>query len=152
MDYLPHIDLFLRAMRINRDRLDSKSKIAIDAKLLRMLLQTLAEAMPFSEEFYLQSYPDVAEAHAQGQIENLHAHFVELGFFEGRAGAAPSVDEAYYASTYRDVADAVRRSDVKSGTEHYLRSGAAEGRVPNPQLKPLIDSWTSVLRDDVARG
>lgn len=152
MDYLPHIDQFLRALRINRERLNSKSKVAIDAKLLRMLLQALARNLPFSEEFYLQSYPDIAEAHAQGQIEDLHAHFVELGFFEGRAGAPPPVDEAFYLSTYRDVADAVQRGDVKSGAEHYLRSGAAEGRVPNAQLKPLTDSWAAVLRDDFARG
>lgn len=152
MDYLPHIDLFLRAMRINRDRLGSKSKIAIDAKLLRMMLQALAQAAPFSEEFYLASNPDIAEAHAQGQIENLRAHFVELGYFEGRCGAPPPVDEAYYTSTYADVADAVRRGDVKSGCEHYMRSGASEGRVPNPDIKPQIDTWTSVLRDDVPRG
>lgn len=152
MDYLPHIDQLLRALRINRERLNSKSKIAIDAKLLRMLLQTLAEAADFSEEFYLSNNPDIAAAHAQGDIADLRAHFIELGFFEGRAGAAPRVDEAFYASTYPDVADAVRRGDVVSGTEHYLRSGAAEGRVPNRQVKPAMDAWAVALRDDLARG
>ena len=152
MDYVPHIDQFLRALRVNKERLASKSKIAIDAKLLRMLLQALAEASDFNEEFYLANNPDVAEAYAQGQIEDLRSHFVELGYFEGRAGSAPPVDEAFYTSTYADVAEAVRRGDVKSGTEHYLRSGAAEGRVPNPQLRERIDAWSVMLRDDLARG
>ncbi len=151
MEYLPHIDMFLRALRINRERLASKTKIAVDAKLLRHMLQSLAEAAPFSDEFYLRNNPDVAEAHAAGQIADLRAHFVEQGYFEGRSGAAAMVNEAYYTSTYGDVAEAVRRGDVASGDEHYLRSGAAEGRVPNPQIKERIDSWTAILRDEVAR-
>jgi hypothetical protein len=151
MEYLPHIDMFLRALRINKERLGSKTKIAIDAKLLRHLLQALAEAAPFSDEFYLRNNPDVAEAHAAGQIESLHAHFVEQGYFEGRSGAAPLVNEAFYTSAYADVAEAVRRGDVASGTEHYLRSGAAEGRMPNPLLKATIDGWTAVMRDEAAR-
>ena len=151
MEYLPHIDMFLRALRINRERLGSKSKIAVDARLLRHLLQSLAAAAPFSDEFYLQNNPDIAQAHAGGQIENLRTHFVEQGYFEGRSGAEPMVNETYYASTYPDVADAVRRADVTSGTEHYLRSGAAEGRIPNPLVKSEIDGWASVLRDEVVR-
>lgn len=151
MDYLPHIDMFLRALRINTDRLSSRSKIAVDARLLRRLLQCLAEAAPFSEEFYLQNNPDVAEAHAKGDIADLRAHYVEHGYFEGRPGAAPPINEAYYTSTYRDVADAVTRGDVKSGTEHYLRSGAAEARIPAPELKPAIESWAAILRDEAPR-
>ncbi len=151
MDYLPHIDLFLRALRINKERLASKSKIAVDAKLLRHLLQVLAEAAPFSEEFYLEANPDIAEAHARGDIENLRAHFVEHGYFEGRPGAPPPVNETFYTSTYRDVADAVKRGDVKSGAEHYLRSGASEARIPSPQLKGEIETWVTVLRDEAAR-
>jgi hypothetical protein len=151
MNYLPHVDIFLRALRINRERLTSKSKVAIDAKLLRRLLQALVEQAPFSEDFYLEHNPDIAEAHAQGKIENLHAHYVEQGYFEGRPGAPPQVDEGFYASAYQDVAEAIRRGDVKSGAEHYMRSGAAEGRLPNPQLKPVIETWMNVLRDEALR-
>ena len=148
MEYLPHIDLFLRALRINRERLNSKSKIAIDAKLLRAILQALAEASGFNQEFYLASYPDIAEAFAAGEIDDLRQHFVELGFFEGRMGAPPPVDEAFYTSLYKDVGEAVLRGDVKSGAEHYMRSGAAEGRVPNPKLRAVIDNWVMTLRDE----
>lgn len=152
MEYVPHIELLLQALRINRERLNSKSKIAIDAKLLRTLLQALAEALPFSAEFYADTYPDIAEAQASGQITDLKRHFVELGFFEGRCGAPPPVDEAYYLSQYKDIEAAVQRGDVKSGAEHYLRSGAAEGRIPSAALKPVVDGWVSVLRDDPNRG
>ena len=86
--YLPHIDLLLQALRVNRERLGSKSKIAIDAKLLRSLIQAAVARQPFSEEFYQHSYPDIAEAYAAGKIPDLQQHFVETGFFEGRLGVA----------------------------------------------------------------
>ena len=151
MEYLPHLDLFLRALRINRERLGSKSKVAVDAKVLRHLLQSLAEAAPFSDDFYLRNNPDIAEAHAAGQIQDLRAHFIEQGYFEGRSGTGPVVSEDYYTSAYPDVADAVRRGDVTSGSEHYLRSGAAEGRVPNARIKGEVEGWLAVLRDETAR-
>lgn len=147
-EYLPHIDLLLQALRVNRERLNSKSKIAIDAKLLRGLIQAAVARAPFSGEFYLQTYPDIAEAHAAGNIPDLHRHFVESGFFEGRFGMPPGVDEAFYTSYYKDVGQAVARGDIVSAGEHYLRQGAAEGRVPNKQIKPEVDYWISVLRDE----
>jgi hypothetical protein len=148
---LPPVDLLLRALRINRERLGSTSRIAVDAKLLRALLQVAAGGQPFDAAFYLETYPDIAAAHASGDIPDLHRHFVETGYFEGRAGAPPTVDEEYYTQTYRDVGLAVQRGEVKSGAEHYLRSGAAEGRVPSPDVKPVIDWWAAVLREDGGR-
>ena len=147
-EYLPHIDLLLQALRVNRERLNSKSKIAIDAKLLRNLLQMVVSQLPFSEEFYAQTYPDLADAHASGKIPDLHEHFIDSGFLEGRFGAPPPIDEGYYTKLYRDVATAVERGDVTSAAEHYMRSGASEGRIPNPALKPVIDHWNTLLRDD----
>jgi len=147
-EYLPHIDLLLQALRINRARLNSKSKIAIDAKLLRGLIEASVARTPFSEEFYLRTYPDIAEARAAGTIPDVHRHYIETGFFEGRLGSPPPVDEAFYTSYYKDVGQAVTRGEIISATEHYLRQGAAEGRIPNRQIKPEVDFWISILRDD----
>ncbi len=146
--YVPHIDLLLNAIRISRARLNSGSKIAIDAKLLRVLLREVAAGAPFSAEHYLASNPDIAEAHALGEIVDLHRHYSDTGFFEGRAGSPCPVDERYYAGRYPDVAKAIANADIVSGSEHYARSGAAEGRVPSAQLKPHVDSWMDVLRQD----
>jgi hypothetical protein len=146
--YVPHVDLLLQALRVNRERLNSRSKIAIDARLLKALLTAIVARGPFSEAFYKQTYPDIAEAHASGAIPDLHQHFIESGYFEGRFGAPPEVDEAFYTSTYKDVGQAVLRGDIASGTEHYLRSGAAEGRLPREEAREELDAWMSVLRDD----
>ena len=145
--YIPHIDLLLQALRVNRDRLNSKSKIAIDAKLLKTILQAMVAGAPFNEAFYKQNYPDLAAAQASGAIPDLHKHFIETGYFEGRFGSAPPVDEAYYTSTYKDVGQAVLKGDVTSGTEHYLRSGASEGRVPNEEIRSELEAWMVVLRE-----
>jgi hypothetical protein len=144
--YFPHVDLLLQSLRISRDRLNGRSKVAIDAKLLRRLIERAVMHLPFDPEFYKTTYPDIAAAVAAGQITDLHRHFVETGFFEGRLGAMPEVDEAHYCSLYRDVASAVKRGDIASATEHYIRSGAAEGRVPSAAAKPEVDAWMSVLR------
>lgn len=148
--YVPHIDLVLQSLRISRERLGSKAKIAIDSRLLRTLLQALAGNAPFSEAFYKATYPDLAQAHASGKIPDLHRHFVETGFLEGRMGASADVDERFYSDTYGDVGEAIRNGGVLSGEEHYLRSGAAEGRVPNAATQAAIDSWMQVLRQDAA--
>ena len=148
MAYVPHIDLLLKALRVNRDRLNSRSKIAIDARLLRALLQGIAAAAPFSESFYLETYPDLASAVASGGITDARRHFVEVGFLEGRFGAPPPVNEAFYSNQYEDVARAIAQGDVTSGVEHYMRSGAAEGRLPSLQMTEAVENWMAVLRDD----
>jgi hypothetical protein len=145
--FLPHIELILQSLRISRERLASRSKVAIDTRLLRALLETVATQVPFDPQFYLEQNPDVALAHKAGQITDLHKHFVETGFLEGRFGARPLVDEAFYNAQYKDIAPAVRRGDIASATEQYIRAGAAEGRVPSEAARPAIERWTSVLSD-----
>ncbi len=143
--YFPHVDLLAHAMRINRDRLNSRAKVAIDAKLLRRIIEGAIAALPFSAEFYRETYPDIAAAETAGQIVDLHRHFVQTGYFEGRMGFPPPLDEAYYRAAYADVASALQQGEVASGRDHYLRAGAAEGRVPGPALKAEVEAWVKLL-------
>ncbi len=145
--FLPHIELILHSLRISRERLASRSKVAIDTRLLRALLETLANQQPFDAKFYLEHNPDVEAAHKAGQITDLHKHYVESGFLEGRFGVRPTVDEVFYTAQYKDIAPAIRRGDIASATEHYMRAGAAEGRVPNEATRPSIERWAAVLSD-----
>lgn len=145
--FLPHIEQLLQSLRISRDRLNSRSKVAIDTRLLRTLLQCLARQLPFDAAFYLANNPDIASAHAAGQIADLHEHFVEAGFFEGRFAAAPAVDEPFYAAAYKDIGAAIKRGELVSGAEHYMRSGAAEGRIPSEALRPEVERWAMLLSE-----
>ncbi len=145
--FLPHIDLVLQSLRISRERLNSRSKVAIDTRLLRALLQELAASLPFDPAFYLAQNDDIRAAHAAGQIPDLHRHFIEAGYLEGRFGAPANVDEVFYAKTYKDIGAAIKRGDIASGSDHYVRSGAAEGRIPNEARRAVIERWASILGD-----
>jgi hypothetical protein len=145
-DYFPHVDLILQSMRIDCERLNGRGKIAIDAPLLRLLLQSAVARLPFSAPFYLATYPDIAAAAASGQITDLHRHYIDTGWFEGRMGSPPEVDEAAYRGAYADVADAIAEGRVRSAHDHYMQSGAAEGRVPAPALAGVVAQWMRVLR------
>ncbi len=133
-------------MRIDRNRLNSRGKIAIDAPVLRRILQQAVAHLPFSAEYYAATYPDIAAASAAGQIPDLHRHFVETGYFEGRLGAPPPLDDSYYLATYPDVAAGVADGQVESPADHYRRSGAAEGRAPSPELAEEVARWMGLLR------
>jgi hypothetical protein len=145
--FIPHIDLLLQSMRISRERLNSRSKVAIDTRLLRTLLYSLAEQLPFDPAFYLAQNDDVAAAYERGAITDLHRHYIETGFTEGRFGAAPTVDESFYASNYKDIGAAIRRGEIISAADHYVRAGAAEGRIPSEALRPAVQRWTDALAD-----
>jgi hypothetical protein len=147
LKYVPHIDQFLRWMRISRERLDSETRIAAPARLLKLLLQTVVERQLFSEKFYLETYPDIAESYRTGQLTDLRQHYVEQGYFEGRIGAPVEVDGRYYASLYRDVAEALSRGDLKSAREHYEKAGWAEGRIPSEAMQSEVEKWSSVGGD-----
>ena len=88
----------------------------------------------------------VAAARDAGKIADLHEHFVEQGYFEGRFGAEPRIDEEYYLQTNPDVRQAITSGTVKSALEHYLRSGAAEGRIPNPDFVDTIKCWRDAFQ------
>ena len=145
--FLPHIDLLLQSMRISRERLCSRSKVAINTRLLRTLLHALAGQLPFDPDFYLAQNDDVAAAYETGEITDLRRHFIESGFIEGRFGAPPEVDETFYADTYKDIGAAIRRGDILSATEHYVRAGAAEGRIPCEAMRPEVQRWAAALSD-----
>ncbi|MGP8262682.1 MAG: hypothetical protein ACLQMV_07530 [Rhodoblastus sp.] len=145
-DYFPHVDLLLHSMRIDRNRLNSRSKVAIDAQVLRRLIQCAIERLPFSAEFYRETYPDIAAAAAAGQIADLHRHYVDTGYFEGRVGVPPGIDENYYRAAYQDVAEAIAERQVASAADHYMQAGAAEGRVPEQRLAGAVGQWMALLR------
>lgn len=148
--HLPHIDLLLKSLRISRERLNSRSKVAVDTRMLRLLLESLAAQLPFDSAFYLKANPDVAKAFAAGQIPDLHRHFIESGYFEGRSAALSDVDDRFYSRTYPDVRAAIAAGAVNSAAEHYTMSGAAEGRLPSEAMRPEIERWASVMSDDTA--
>jgi hypothetical protein len=84
----------------------------------------------FDEEFYLRSYPDVANAVHSGALERGRVHFQGSGFHEGR-NAFP-FDIRWYSVAYPDAAREVGDGEYVNLLHHYVETGAARGYKPVP--------------------
>jgi hypothetical protein len=132
-------------MMLSRERLSTGSKAAVSIPVLKSILSIAIAALPFDEEFYLSTYPDIRNAINAGLIGDPKAHFVEEGYFEGRLGALPNFDEGFYKDTYPDVAVAIAKGEVRSAFDHYIGGGAVEGRSANRDDMEASKRWTSLL-------
>ena len=94
---------------------------------------------------YVLDNPDVADAVKKGDVEDARLHYIGFGYFEGRLGGTPAVDERWYLNTYTDVAQGVRVGRIGSASEHYDVIGASEGRSPSADYLPIAEHWKKAL-------
>ena len=94
---------------------------------------------------YLSANKDIQDAAKKGQVPDPKAHYLKFGFFEGRRGAAPAVDEAWYRRTYTDIGAAVRKGEVTSGAEHFETIGAEEFRAPSASYLADALEWKKAV-------
>jgi hypothetical protein len=94
------------------------------------MLRRLIVGVEVDEAWYLDRYPDIAEAIEKGIVESPRLHFVHDGYFEGRQPFPILVDERYYLAENTGVADFVRKGALKSGQQHFEENGYREGRLP----------------------
>jgi len=128
--YVPHYDAILHAIGTTREELNGKAEIEIPLSLFHFLLKIALTHGEFNLPGYLDANRDVQEAAKIGRVPDVNMHYVKFGFFEGRRGATPAVDESWYRRNYADIAAAVRRGDIASGSEHFATIGAEEFRAP----------------------
>jgi len=102
----------------------------IDYDHLLSVVRLLLRGISFDEDWYLSSYPDIAEALAAGHITSAKGHFIEDGYFEGRLPFPLEVDEAWYTQEYPDIGQAIERGEIASATDHFREFGYMEGRIP----------------------
>ncbi len=118
----------LQALDIEPDNLtDDRAQVQVSG--LRQLLSEFARQQPFDPEFYAESYPDLEAARLAGVVSDLHVHFVETGFFEGRLPSEPPFDAVWYATFYPDLTACIDPTDSAALRNHFLTAGLAEGRV-----------------------
>jgi hypothetical protein len=97
--------------------------------IVAMLRQLIID-VEVDEPWYLERYPDIAEAIKQGSVQSARLHFVNDGYFEGRLPFPIRVDERYYLAQNSGVAEHVRKGMLESGQQHFDENGYAEGRLP----------------------
>jgi hypothetical protein len=143
--FVPPYETLLRTMGLTREQADKSGEVTISAKAFRLLVQAAVSGSDFNETGYLVANPDIADALNKKLISSASDHYINYGYFEGRAGAT-KVDESWYLRLNPDVASAVRIKKVGSASEHYIAAGAAEYRAPNEISAPECARWKLIAR------
>lgn len=116
--------VFRRLALVGRN---ADNSVTVGKTVVRDLLR-LALADRFDEKWYLERYPDVADALRKGLVDSGLDHYASSGVYEGRIPYPFAIDEGDYLLRHRDVARSLREGPYKSGTEHFYAVGFMEGR------------------------
>jgi hypothetical protein len=143
--FVPPYDAILHAIGTSRKELANASDVRIPVSLLNFLLKFVVSSGGFNESGYLAANPDIAKAVSEGSMSDPAEHYINHGYFEGRRGATPQVDEAWYRKTYPDVAVAIRVGHLASGQEHFDVIGAEEFRTPNRECEKEVWDWKKAV-------
>jgi hypothetical protein len=129
--YVPPFSAILQNLGVSKTKFDSVDSITVPVELFKSLMQIALANSDFNEVTYLALNPDVEMAARDRTVESPRLHYIGHGYFEGRQGGLPNVDEEWYLRTYSDVADAVRQRVTPSAKQHFLKVGADELRAPS---------------------
>jgi hypothetical protein len=135
----------LESLKLERTSLDSGADVHIPGGVLKFLLQCLLTCSDFDAESYLRNNPDILGLTDPTSPKAVQLHFIRQGYFEGRLGGSPKLDESWYLERYPDVAQAVKDGIVKSAADHYQENGGLEWRAPNPDVAFDVEAWREVL-------
>lgn len=128
MQYLPPFESLKNLLSLSTIRGKLVASASYDD--IQTLIRLLLAGIEVDEAWYLQRYPDIAEAVQAGTITSAKGHFLHNGYFEGRLPFAIMVDEDWYFSQYPEIAEAVRQGIVESAQKHFDEHGYKEGRTP----------------------
>lgn len=139
--FVPPYQLLLEELRPAGSPPRDGDEVVVPRVMFELMLRLLVEQMPFDAADYLRRNADVATAVSAGKLDSAHQHFVTKGYFEGRAGGAPVVDEMWYQQRYADVAKELSGGGITSAGDHYIENGAREWRSPTLADQKLVDEW-----------
>lgn len=105
----------------------------------------------FDPEWYLKTYPEVAEAVKTGRVRSSLHHFLTNDTPDAFC-ALEWFSEAYYLELYPDIMDAITTGQLRSGYDHFLRYGAFERRRPHPDVDLNAYFFSGTVRADIERG
>jgi hypothetical protein len=130
MTYLPPFNTIRARLHIT----DIQGKLTVSASYDEFLdvLRMVLSVIEVDEAWYLEKYPDVADAIKNGAVESARQHFMYNGYFEGRLPFPLQVDERWYLTENPGVAEYVRTGRLSSGQQHFDHDGYREGRKPFP--------------------
>lgn len=101
----------------------------------------------FDQQFYLETYPEVATAVANGSVSDGFFHFIRYGQFEGRNPNA-IFNTNFYLATNPEVATVVQQTSL-TAVEHFINFGQFEQRDPSAVLNTsfYLDRYPEVATE-----
>ena len=128
MKYLPPYDILKRFVTIELQ--NGVPTVSAFYEEFVTIIRHMIEGVEVDEAWYLDRYPDIAEAIENGVVASAKQHFVTDGYFEGRRPFPMRVNERWYLMNNTGVADYVRQGKLESGQQHFDENGYQEGRRP----------------------
>ncbi|TYB84072.1 hypothetical protein [Oceaniovalibus sp. ACAM 378] len=93
----------------------------------------------FSDFWYLNRYPDVAAAIAEGLVPSALDHYAQSGIFEGRMPFPAPLDEESYLMQHKDVGAAIEGEAFADARDHFYSVGFGEGRAFRLETNSILD-------------
>ena len=117
-----------------------KETITVSKSVFDLILKMALTTIEFDEKKYLAANPEVMGPVRNGEL-TARQHFCAYGYFEGRKGWLPTVDDVWYRKKHKDVDEAIGNGHISSAQEHFESSGASEGREPSSKLSTIAALW-----------
>lgn len=114
--------------------------------VLLALMKRIITSVGIDELNYFETYPDIEEAVARGDLPNATFHFANYGFFERRMGVPKSFTEDWYLATYPDVSLAIADGEYPDAKGHYVETGLREWRAPCEGSSEDVNLWHQTLK------
>ncbi|QLH37905.1 MAG: hypothetical protein HWD60_01400 [Defluviicoccus sp.] len=130
MDIVASFSYLKKQLPISAD--NGQLSITMSYDEFMTVVKLLLRGVTVDEAWYLERYPDVADAVKAGVFKSARSHFIESGYFEDRWPAEPCVDESWYLENNEDVAEGVKSGTIKDALSHFVEHGYQEGRAPTP--------------------
>lgn len=128
MRYIPPFDII--KSYVNTETVGGDLTVTCGYDAFVDMIRRLLQGVEVNEAWYLERYPDIADAIRQGIVSSARSHFINDGYFEGRMPFPIRVEESWYLQQNAGVADFIRRGLLESGQQHFDENGYNEGRLP----------------------
>jgi len=106
-------------------------QVRLTKQTLRGIAAQMVRCVVVDENWYLETYPGIKAAIANGSVTSATAHFRENGYFESCLPKDMQVDEAWYRERYPDVVQRIADGVFDSPQHHFRWQGYSQGRLPH---------------------
>lgn len=145
--YFPPAEVFLAKFpALDLSNPARGDKATENDEAVHLMIESIISGVGIDQMQYFETYPDIEEAVASGQLPSAAAHFSRYGYFERRVAIPNSFDKDWYLATYPDVGVAIADGEYPDAATHYIETGVREWRSPCEGCADEVVRWHQVLK------